>query len=126
MEQRKKVSGWLISGFLALFAPFICCLAPILALIFGAGAAASAIAFTGRYSGLFFALAAVLLGYAAWKLFYKKTPQIGQPVRQLALNCPQCGHQNIVTMPAISSQQALACAHCGAQIGPLARSAASE
>ena len=98
MHQVKKAYIWLFSGVLTLFAPFICCIGPVLALVFGAGAATSAIAFTDQYSGLFFALSALSFGFAAWKLFYKKRRIIGQPIRQVVLSCPHCGHQKTVIM----------------------------
>ena len=95
MKPVKETSGWLISGLAALFAPFICCIGPVLAFIFGAGAATAAMAFTEKYSGVFFGIAAISLGYAGWKLFFKNRRKIGRPIRQSVLTCPHCGHQKI-------------------------------
>ena len=119
MNQVKKTSGWLVSGLLALFAPFICCIGPILALVFGAGAATSAMAFTEQYSWLFFGLAAVSLGYASWKLFFKNRRKIGQPIRQSMLTCPNCGHQKTETMPTDACQYFYECENCKTVLKPL-------
>ena len=119
MIQIKKASGWLASGILALLAPFICCIGPILALIFGAGAATSAMAFTGRYSGLFFGLAGLSFGYAGWKMFFKNWRKIGQPIRQSMLTCPNCGHQKTETMPTDACQYFYECENCRTRLKPL-------
>lgn len=120
MNQVKKTSGWLVSGFLALLAPFICCIGPILALVFGAGVATSAMAFTTKYSWLFFGVAAVSLGYASWKLFFKNRRKIGQPIRQSMLTCPNCGHQKTETMPTDACQYFYECENCKTVLKPLA------
>jgi len=118
MLKLKSTSGWLTSGVLALLAPFICCIGPILALVFGASAATSAMAFTERYRWLFFGLATVSFGYASWKLFYQKRQKIGQPIQQSMLTCPQCGHRKTETMPTDACQFFYECENCKTLLKP--------
>ncbi len=120
MIQAKKASGWLASGLLALFAPFICCIGPILAIVFGAGAATSAMAFTERYSWLFFGLAGLSFGYAGWQLFFRNRRKIGQPIRQSMLTCPHCRHRKTETMPIDACQFFYECENCKVMLKPLA------
>ena len=120
MLPAKKASGWLASGVLALLAPFICCIGPILALVFGASAAASAIAFAEQYRWLFFGLAAVSIGYAGWKLFFQKRRRIAQPVLLSKLTCPHCGHQKTETMPTDACQFFYECEGCKVILKPVA------
>jgi hypothetical protein len=118
MSKLKGASGWLASGLLAFLAPFLCCIAPILALVFGASAAASASTFTNRYRWLFFGLAAVSFGYAGWKLIYKKRQKTGLSNLQSLLTCPRCGHQKIETMPTNACQFFYECENCNALLKP--------
>jgi hypothetical protein len=99
MSKLKGASGWLASGLLAFLAPFLCCIGPILALVFGASAAASASTFTNRYRWLFFGLAAVSFGYAGWKLIYKKRQKTGLSNLQSLLTAPGAGIKKLKPCP---------------------------
>jgi len=115
----KKERFAFLSGLLALLAPFICCIGPLLVLVFGAGAAASATVFTERYSWLFFGLATVSLGWSGWKFWQKRTRKSALPILESVLICPKCGFQKMETMPENACIYFYDCAGCKAVLKPL-------
>ncbi len=115
----KKERFAIISGVLAVLAPFICCIGPVLALIFGAGAATSAAIFTERYSWLFFGLAAAALSWSGWQYWKRYQRKNGALILESVITCPKCGFKQKETMPENACTYFYECRRCKAVLKPI-------
>jgi hypothetical protein len=72
------------------------------------------------YSSIFMATCAVLLGYAGYRFWQKKTRQIANPTIELqsTITCPNCGFRKKETMPTDACQFFYECENCKSLLKP--------
>lgn len=114
----KKEKLAIASGILAFIAPFLCCVAPVVAIVFGASAASAASAFTEKYQPLFWAMALLSFAWAAWQFYSKWRKKGDAPMLQSVIACPKCGFKKEETMPENACTYFYDCQNCHAVLKP--------
>ncbi len=115
----KKQLLMITTGGLAVLASFLCCAGPLLALLLGTGAAASASGWLEKWQPALWAVSLLAFGLAGWQ-FYQKRKKRNQVVLLSTLTCPNCGFQQKETMPEDACQYFYECQNCKTVLKPKA------
>jgi hypothetical protein len=116
-HKMKKKTILFTSGGMALIASFLCCAGPILGLLLGTGAAASASAWSAKWQPVLWAISFLAFALAGWQYFKKRKPD-NKVELQSVLTCPHCGFQQKETMPTDACQYYYECRQCKTLLKP--------